>query len=219
MDGIHFPFRGRFIVDGRSPATQHKAGFRIAGCLLLSVLLHLTSGFCFSSSDPSGVADARSAFHLPMANVLSAELVQKVPARTRTPPERFDEVRATPGSTGKDLELSQGSPSSTRTAGWIPPNYFAPEQLSRRPRLRTAISLDALDLPPDAASGTLTIQLLLSADGSVDEVIAASSTLPQPLVNSAVQAFSSASFEPGQIAGTPVRSQFVLEVRYEAHHP
>ncbi|MBL8419602.1 MAG: energy transducer TonB [Dechloromonas sp.] len=152
-----------------------------------------------------------------MANALSAELVQKVPVRT--PPERFDEAQATPGSTRKDLELPQDSPSGASTTAWIPPNYFAPEQLSRRPRLRTAISLDALDLPPEAASGTLIIQLLLSADGSVDEVIVASSTLPQPLVNAATQAFSSASFEPGQIAGTPVRSQFVLEVRYEAHHP
>lgn len=184
---------------------------------MLSVLLHLTSGFCLSSRDPSGVADARLAFHLPTANALSADLVQKI--SVRTPPERIDEAQATTGPTGKDPELPQDSPSGARKTEWIPPNYFAPEQLSRRPRLRAAISLDAPDLPPEAASGTLTIQLLLSADGSVDEVIVASSTLPQPLVDAAVQAFSLASFEPGQIAGTPVRSQFFLEVRYEAHHP
>jgi TonB family protein len=203
----------RIKAAGRFSAHFSRAGLRFGACLLLSLLLHLTSGLIFTGSR-SAVTNMKAVIRSPSVSMISADLAQTVSAQKL--PELIEEAQATPPLPSKPHILPQTDPSEIKTGTWIPPKYFAPEELSRRPIPRDAISLDTLDLPPETASGTVNIRLLLNAEGTVEDVIVGQSTLPQALVNAAVKVFSVASFEPGQIAGTPVRSQYVLEFRYEA---
>lgn len=210
MDG------GRIKAAECFRAHSSRAGLRFGACLLLSLLLHLTSGLIITGSQSAAI-DRKAVIRSPSVSVITADLVQTFSAHK--PPELIDEAKATPPLSSKPPALPQTAPSETKTGAWIPSKYFAPEELSRRPIPREAISLDTLDLPPETASGTVNIRLLLNAEGTVEDVIVGQTTLPQGLVNAAVKAFSVASFEPGQIAGTPVRSQYVLEFRYEANPP
>lgn len=216
MTGLTALAGARIKAAERFSAHFSRTGLRFGACLLLSLMLHLTSGLIFSGSR-SAVTAKTVAIRSPSVSVITADLVQSISAQK--PPELIAETQGTPPLPSKPPVLPQTTPSETKSGARILPKYFAPEELSRKPLLRQAISLDTLDLPPETASGTVSIRLLLNAEGAVEDVIVGQSTLPQALVNTAVKVFSVASFEPGQIAGTPVRSQFVLEFRYEAAPP
>ncbi len=193
-----------------------RAGLRFGACLLLSLLLHLTSVLIITGSQ-FAVTNRKAVIRSPSISVITANLVQVISAQKS--PELTKEAKATPLLPSPPPALAQTAPSETKTGAWISPKYFAPEELSRRPQLREGISVDTPDLPPETTTGTVNIRLLLNAAGTVEDVIVGQSTLPQALVKAAVKAFLLASFEPGQIAGTPVRSQYVLEFRYEAPPP
>lgn len=193
-----------------------RAGLRFGACLLLSLLLHLTSGLIITGSQIA-VTDGKAVIRSPSISAITVDLVQTISAQKL--PELIDEAKATPPRPSKPPAQPQTTFPETKTGAWIPSKYFAPEELSLRPQLRGSISLDTLDLPLETTSGAVNIRLLLNAEGTVEDVIVGQSTLPQALINVVVKIFSVASFEPGQIAGTPVRSQYVLEFRYEAPHP
>lgn len=96
-------------------------------------------------------------------------------------------------------------------------NYFSPEELTRGPKLKENISFEKLDLANELNSGNLLLQILISEEGIVENVLTLGDpTLPVQLIDSARNAFLSARFSPGEINGRAVPCRLPIEVRYQA---
>jgi len=86
-----------------------------------------------------------------------------------------------------------------------------------------AVPLDepAIEPPDDSAGdalrgGTVVLRVFLAADGAVDGVEVASSSLPPAFGEAAVAAFSRLRFRPGEIQGVAVSSESRFEVAFDA---
>jgi protein TonB len=70
---------------------------------------------------------------------------------------------------------------------------------------------------PEAAGslrGTVTLRLLISDKGTVDDASVVRSAPPGVFDAAAVVAFKSALFSPGRLLGVPVKSQVTIEVDF-----
>jgi len=85
--------------------------------------------------------------------------------------------------------------------------------LGKLPRL---ISEIVLDYPASAGDreGKVTLRIVVSATGSVDEVGVINSDPPGVFDDAAIRAFSPARFSPGEMLGVPVKASIVIEVNF-----
>lgn len=186
--------------------------FKMFSCLVLSLILH------FGLILAPGVIDAKRS----KEDVLVIEKVRpviwatiEIPTLSRPP------VAANPPS--KDLASvkqqqpkSKTPPTETDSASSIALHYFKAEYLTRQPKLKGNVDFDNPDPATMASSGTIQLRLLINTEGTVDKIISNRSSLPETFVDSVTRSFYTVSFEPGEIDGLTVRSQFFVEIRYEA---
>lgn len=85
--------------------------------------------------------------------------------------------------------------------------------LGKQPRLLGEI---VLEYPTSAGDreGRVTLRIVVSASGSVDEITVISSDPPGVFDEAAMKAFSMARFSPGEMFGVPVRASIVVEIDY-----
>lgn len=127
--------------------------------------------------------------------------------------------------TGKSMGAADGSLLSAPTEpnpvrpGFPDVRYFTKKELSKNPRLVSAVSLVAprgVSLP---AGAKISLQLWISENGRVDRLVVVQTNVPVIMTESAVAAFKAAQFQPGEIDGETVKSQLAIEVSYELDAP
>jgi hypothetical protein len=111
-----------------------------------------------------------------------------------------------------DKENAGQTPPTSRTA----PYYYRTSELDKVP----AVQQDVLDSLPVALPGEkpvkTVLRLLINDQGDIDEILVENSQLPLQATKLLVEKFSRMKFEPGKIAGAPVRSQLTIEVEASA---
>ena len=103
-------------------------------------------------------------------------------------------------------------PSNAATALPAAPDYALGVRLDPGPRPLDAIEPDYPD--PYLREGTVVLRLLISETGHVDDVAVVRSEPRGVFEQAALDAFGKARFAPGLAAGTPVKSQITVEVRF-----
>lgn len=94
--------------------------------------------------------------------------------------------------------------------------YYTARQLDRQPTARTDIDpVYPAEADQKRQSGRVRVQLKVEADGRVSQVEVVESTPPGVFDASALDAFRTARFTPGQKAGRPVRALVLIEVTYD----
>jgi TonB family protein len=103
----------------------------------------------------------------------------------------------------------------TRPEGGLPPapGYLFGVQLDARPS--PLYDIEPV-FPPEAdlQEGVVTLRILISATGNVDNVAVVSASPPGLFERSALTAFESAKFSPGMTLGVAVKSQMTVEVNF-----
>jgi protein TonB len=92
------------------------------------------------------------------------------------------------------------------------PDYALGATLNPGPRPLDEIEPDYPD--PYLREGTVVLRLLISETGHVDDVAVVRSQPSGVFEQAALDAFGKARFAPGLAAGTPVKSQITVEVRF-----
>jgi protein TonB len=93
------------------------------------------------------------------------------------------------------------------------PGYLAGIRLDPGPRPLEDIEPDYPD-PVYLREGTVVLRLLISETGRVDNVAVVRAEPRGVFEQAALDAFGKAKFAPGMAAGTPVKSQITVEVRF-----
>src|SRR5574343_49329 len=94
--------------------------------------------------------------------------------------------------------------------------YFDTADLTTKPQVLGALGFeDEAVLAQQEKPGSIDLVLLISKEGSVDDIQINQSSLPPPVVQSIVSSLRLASFSPGYIDTSPVRSRYRIEIRYE----
>jgi protein TonB len=93
------------------------------------------------------------------------------------------------------------------------PGYLAGIRLDPGPRPLEDIEPDYPD-PVYLREGTVVLRLLISDTGRVDNVAVVRAAPRGVFEQAALDAFGKAKFAPGMAAGTPVKSQITVEVRF-----
>jgi protein TonB len=93
------------------------------------------------------------------------------------------------------------------------PGYVAGVRLDPGPRPLEDIEPDYPD-PVHLREGTVVLRLLISETGHVDDVAVVRAEPRGVFEQAALDAFGKAKFAPGMAAGTPVKSQITVEVRF-----
>jgi protein TonB len=146
-------------------------------------------------------ADTRILSPQTEGDTTTAPVSVTAPPVSAPPPEKADPKRSTPTVDSLPATLPPA------------PNYRAATGLDVSPRALQSIDLEY----PQAAGtieGTVTLRLLISSNGDVDDVAVVSATPPGYFEASALEAFAKAKFSPGYFLGIPVKSQIFIEVGY-----
>lgn len=104
-----------------------------------------------------------------------------------------------------------------RAGGPLPipaPEFYSPDQLSKRPAPLGDDPLDSSQLSVLASSGTLMIKLWINDLGQVVQAETEKTGLPREFASAAMEAFKQVRFSPGERGGMPVGSVIRIEVRY-----
>lgn len=122
------------------------------------------------------------------------------------------ELRGSPGAKeGGAIEVAQAKNKATIESA---PKYYSAEWLERRP-----IPLFSIvpAYPPDIENvvGRVTLLLLINERGSVDSFRILFSEPPGIFDQESIIAFTQAKYSAGRIAGLPVKSQFVVDIRFD----
>ncbi|WP_124574258.1 energy transducer TonB [Herminiimonas sp. KBW02] len=95
------------------------------------------------------------------------------------------------------------------------PYYFQPGELTEQPAVLVDISPDLSAVFASGVSQLAVLDLLINESGDIDDVILENSSLPEPAQQLIKDAFSKTKFQPGKVAGMPVKSQLKIEVVLE----
>ena len=94
------------------------------------------------------------------------------------------------------------------------PAYYTSDQLTKRAQPESVPKLDAPELGPVFASGTVILKLWINELGHVVSVDVEKTDLPQAYSKTAVAAFRNLRFAPGEIDGRHVGVMMRIEVSY-----
>lgn len=95
------------------------------------------------------------------------------------------------------------------------PTYYTTDQLTKRPQPTAEAELDAPEIRPILASGTIILKLWINELGDVISVDVEKTDLPEIFSRTAVAAFRNLRFVPGEINGQPVGTMMRIEVTYD----
>jgi TonB family protein len=91
--------------------------------------------------------------------------------------------------------------------------YRLPSELTRRAQIASAVDLSFRPAAtPPARGGSARLVVLVSSQGTVDEVLVERSTLPEEFQALAVASFQRVRFRPGMVAGDAVPARVTIEV-------
>ncbi len=95
------------------------------------------------------------------------------------------------------------------------PYYFQPSELTEQPVVVVDVSPDLSAVFSSGLSQLAVLDLLINESGDIDDVIMENSSLAEPAQQLIKNAFSKTKFNPGKVAGMPVKSQLKIEVVLE----
>jgi len=99
------------------------------------------------------------------------------------------------------------------------PRYFLPGELTEKPSVLRDIPPEKMAVLPDAPPQPLIVQLLISDQGDIDEVIIEDSQLSGQVKQFVIDSFMNVKFRPGKLGGMPVRSRLRIEVSLKSAIP
>jgi len=96
--------------------------------------------------------------------------------------------------------------------------YIAPEDVEE---MAFVVDVGELPLPNSEGTpdGTLYLKVLISESGSADRIDIVKSTLPDDYAATLINSFYQARFSPARMAGLPVRSWRIIEIRFGDSEP
>lgn len=101
--------------------------------------------------------------------------------------------------------------------GYDETRFLEPAQMDERPfPLRRVDVPELVDEKGVQYVGKLKLRIYVRASGALDHIDASESTLPQPIVDQAVQAFSAPGWHAGSKNGRARRGVKVVELEYRA---
>jgi TonB family protein len=186
----------------------------MVSCLVHAALIYLPylgASMAVSPSEQGGLKQGRS-------RVLNATLTPQ-----RGPAAAVAATSATGASATAVPKSSQAteepSPAADQTKGVdivpIPaPIYYTADQLTKRPQPISAPRLDTPEIGLIFTSGSVILKLWINELGDVISVDIEESDVPEAIAASAVAAFKTLRFAPGEINGRPVGALMRIEVTY-----
>ena len=178
----------------------------------------------------TGTAGVTSSLGEPLAGqepgpVESHQAIERAdldPTRDPGPTARVPAMESPSKAVAAVAETSPASASAMVLPAAPPP---LPAGLPPAPDYLVAVRLDPAPQPlgdiepeyPEAGasrSGSVVLRILIGEKGQVDDVAVVRSSPPGVFDQSAVLAFSKASFSPGKLLGVAVKSQVTIEVQF-----
>jgi hypothetical protein len=192
---------------------------RLFACFALSCLLH--AGVIFTpylGASSSAYQPAVQGGQKP-PRTLDVTLVSEQPSAFAVA-EVFDKGGSTADAPAERMPDETPRPALDRTVGIgllpIPaPAYYSTDQLTKRPQPTGAADLDAPEIRPIIASGTIILKLWINELGNVNAVDVENTDLPEMFTETAVAAFRNLHFVPGELNGQPVGTMMRIEVTYD----
>ena len=197
---------------------------RLCACLMISCLLHATLCFMpYLGGSPVAPRSAPQGGQIPKpSRTLNATLALErksafAPAETSP---AFAGAGSTAGPSAEDTAAQEPRAASNRSKGIgllpIPaPTYYTTDQLTQRPQPTAEAQLDTPEIWPIPASGTIILKLWISEFGEVVSADVEKTDLPEIFSRTAVAAFRSLPFVPGEINGRRVGTIMRIEVIYD----
>lgn len=200
--------RAMSVLPDSSPAVCAAAPSRrvLWAALAVSALLHLLLVLVWLLPPRGGVMTAAGGGALVARLALAA-------AR----PEPASQPEAVAPASKPALVEAAGTPVLARAAALAPVlpasragDYLPVERLSRRPGFIGDVQSALLAGLDDADAGSVTLQLLIGADGRVDQVLVEASTLGEAGTRRLQQGLLAQRLQPGELDGQTVRSRWRL---------
>ena len=96
--------------------------------------------------------------------------------------------------------------------------YIAPEDVEK---MAFVVDVEELPLPKNELTpgGALYLKVLINETGSADKIDILTSTLPEDYAATLIGSFYQAKFSPAQMAGLPVKSWRIIEIRFDLPAP
>ena len=110
------------------------------------------------------------------------------------------------------------TPTSPSTAMLPEESYIAPEDVEK---MAFVVDVEELPLPKNELTpgGALYLKVLINETGSADKIDILTSTLPEDYAATLIGSFYQAKFSPAQMAGLPVKSWRIIEIRFDLPAP
>jgi TonB family protein len=203
------------------PASDSK---RLFACLMVSCLLHAAIFFMpylGESTDASrSAAQGGRKLNPPRALNATLALEKKSAFAAAEVAPVFAEGGSPADASAERMANAEPRPASNRTEGIgllpIPaPTYYTTDQLTKRPQPTAEAELDAPEIRPIPALGTIILKLWISELGDVIAVEVEKTDLPEIFSRTAVAAFRNLRFVPGEINGQRVGTMMRIEVTYD----
>lgn len=178
---------------------------RASTALALSAVLHFT--LLYSLGAPARGAPVAAGHD----ETLTVRLLPPDNNATTRPSET---TRATEAP-AQERSTPQGSP-DPGPRGAIPgPSYYLSSELDRRPTPLQPIEPSYPSSAAEHATRYVVLRIFINERGNVDQVTAANAESDGAFEKSARTAFEKAHFAPGLRNGAPVRSQLMVEVKFD----
>lgn len=156
------------------------------------------------SAIPAAAAPVAPAGH----RTTAAATASAAPTDATTP-----STATSPSHPQPTVDAREAAPAPAYPALPAAPGYALSGRLDPGPR-----PLD--DIVPDypdgthSRSGSVVVRILVAADGTLDDVAVVQATPPGLFDQAALEAIRRARFAPGQLFGTPVKSQITIEIGF-----
>ncbi len=199
-----------------------KARFRDAGSLsaatVASVVFHvsllaLLAAFFQSGGQESAPLPSYTAVLAPKALKPVTAKQEKIEAGAAPAPSLNKPADVAPAAIASPVPEAALAPALPK----LPP---APEYKTRISLERGPVPLADVEpkYPPEAGGvqGTVVLRLLINEQGGVDDVAVASAFPAGLFESAAIEAFKEAKFSPGKQLGVPVKSQMMIEVKFQS---
>ncbi len=214
---------------GAGPATHRQtqswgdadaALLRLLAALALSCFLHAAAAllpYLGESSREARTAAGGGPKPPPVINAVLAPAGEH-PYDAASLPARIEPVADLPAA---DRPAEAAQPALRHRAEGVDllplpaPEYYTTDQLSKRPQPLAAAELDAPEISPIVASGTMVLKLWINEFGAVADVVVEKTDLPEMFSRTAVAAFKGLRFVPGERDGRPVGTVMRIEVIYD----
>lgn len=182
--------------------------------LVFSLIFHLGLGLWLAEpliSQPTArFAGAQVALQITLKNASQLELASPRPTAKISPALPLPDF-GTPTTEEAPL-AALPLPAMSEQA------YVAPEDVEQ---MASVADVNELPLPANelTPNGALYLKIMISETGNPDRIDILTSTLPEDYATTLVGSFYQARFNPARMAGLPVRSWRIIEIRFGDNEP